>query len=76
MKIHILALCAGAAISAGCTVVPARPVAYYPPAPVYAAPQVVVAAPQPYYQSAPVVVYPRPYVGFSLGFGGRGHHHY
>jgi hypothetical protein len=71
MKTHILALAAAAAISAGCTVVPARPVAYYPPGPVYAAPPVAIAAPQPYYQPAPVVVYPRPYIGF--GWHRRGY---
>ncbi len=64
----LLAATVAATALSACTIVPARPVAYYPPAPVYAVPPPVVYAP------APVVVYPpRPYFGYG-GFRYRRHY--
>lgn len=64
----LLAATVAVSVLSACTIVPARPVAYYPPVPVYAAPPPVVYAP------APVVVYPpRPYFGYG-GFRHRRHY--
>ena len=71
----LLAATVAATVLSACTIVPARPIAYYPPAPVYAAPAVVIAAPPLVtYGPAPRVVYPpRPYFGYG-GFRYRRFH--
>jgi hypothetical protein len=73
MKTLALAIAAFAAsLAAGCTIVPARPVVYYPPQPVYTAPPVVIAAPPPVMIYGPPVLVrpPRPWIGYG------GHRHY
>lgn len=65
MKTLALAIAAlAASLAAGCTIVPARPVVYYPPQPVYTAPPPVIYGP-------PVLVRPpRPWIGYG------GYRHY
>ncbi len=66
MKTLALAIAAiAASLAAGCTIVPARPVVYYPPQPV------VIAAPPTVIYGPPVFVGPpRPWFGYS------GYRHY
>ena len=72
MKTFALAVAALAtSLATGCTVVPARPVVYYPPQPVMVAPPVLIAAPPPVFYGPPVLVRPsRPWFGYS------GYRHY
>ncbi len=72
MKTLALAIAAlAASLAAGCTIVPARPVVYYPPQPVYIAPPVVIAAPPPVIYGPPLQVGPpRPWIGYG------GYRHY
>lgn len=72
MKTLALAVAAlAASLAAGCTIVPARPVVYYPPQPVVTVPPVVIYGPPPVIYGPPVLIRPpRP------GFGYGGHRHY
>ena len=72
MKTFALAVATLAtSLAAGCTVVPARPVVYYPQQPVIVAPPVLIAAPPPVIYGPPVLVRPpRPWFGYG------GHRHY
>jgi len=72
MKTLALAVAAlAASLAAGCTIVPARPVVYYPPQPVVTVPPVVIYGPPPVIYAPPVLIRPpRP------GFGYGGHRHY
>ena len=72
MKTLALAIATFAtSIAAGCTIVPARPLVYYPPQPVITLPPVVIAAPAPVIYAPPLLVRPpRPWVGYG------GYRHY